>query len=82
MGEIEPSIFKETFRSPLMRRIKTDAAQAGLVALVSSLMLASETAAQQASAPAASTLPSIEVVGNRRSNVSTTRVNNTPPSTD
>lgn len=65
-----------------MRRIKTDAAQAGLVALVSSLMLASETAAQQASAPAASTLPSIEVVGNRRSNVSTTRVNNTPPSTD
>ncbi|MGL4261692.1 MAG: TonB-dependent receptor plug domain-containing protein, partial [Afipia sp.] len=45
-------------------------------------MLASEAPAQETSAPAASTLPSIEVVGNRRNSSSAVRTNNTVRSSD
>ena len=82
MAKIVSPVFKDTPRSPRARRIKADATQAGLIALVSSLMLASEAPAQETSAPAASTLPSIEVVGNRRNSSSAVRTNNTVRSSD
>lgn len=65
------------------RIFMAEAAQVGAIALLSSIMLASEASAHDVSAPTTNTLPSIEVVGNRRdSSSAVSPVNDTANSSD
>ena len=70
MADIVLGASKKTLLKHFSRRFKSGAARFGTAALVSSIMFAPDASAHDPSSSATSTLPSIEVIGNRRDNSS------------